>query len=239
MKKLLFIAMTLALACVSSASAQSDYDFWKHKSPIRLGYTFQTLEYEDGAELEQKMGFNLSKNWSIYLHKKPIADRIKFAIDLGLSTNYVKYDESDEWKEAFRDEHEDILDGEDVPELGIHQVDLGVAIGPSITVRPFGDWRLNAYFHVTPAGSILINDDEVSASFVPFLDYGIEASWRWLGVGVEMRQGKGKYKDMTSKIAEEFIPDDVPGGIDEYMPESDEKIKLKTKAIRVYLSIRF
>lgn len=99
MKKLLFIAMTLALACVSSASAQSDYDFWKHKSPIRLGYT--------------------------------------------------------------------------------------------------------------------------------------------LGVGVEMRQGKGKYKDMTSKIAEELMPDDLPGGIDEYMPESDEKIKLKTKAIRVYLSIRF
>lgn len=236
MKKLFFI-VAIAMLFAANLSAQSNYDFWKHKSPLRLGYTFQTLEYENGLELEQKMGFNLSKNWCIYLHKEPIADRIKFAIDLGTSVNYVKYEESDEWKEAFKDEYEDYLDGGEVPELGIHQVDLGLAIGPSITVRPFGDWRLNAYFHVTPSASVFINDDEVSTSFVPFLDYGIEASWRWIGVGVEMRQGKGKYKDMTSKIAEGLVPD----GVEEHLPISDEneKVKLKTNAVKVYLSIRF
>ncbi len=239
MKKFFFIAIAFTMLFATSVSAQSSYNFWKHKSPYRLGYTFQTLEYENGVELEQKMGFNFSKNWSIYLHKKPIADRIKFAIDLGTSANYVKYETNDAWEEAFKDDYEDMIGEGNIPEFGIHQIDLGIAIGPSITVRPFGDWRLNAYFHVTPSASVFINDDEVSTSFVPFLDYGIEASWRWIGVGVEMRQGKGKYKDMTSKIVEDIIPDDVTNNIPDGLLESDEKIKLKTKAVRVYLSIRF
>ncbi len=137
------------------------------------------------------------------------------------------------------EDYESVIDEDDIPEFGIHQIDFGIAIGPSITVRPFGDWRLNAYFHVTPSASVFINDDEVSTSFVPFLDYGIEASWRWIGVGVEMRQGQGKYKDMTSKIVENIIPDNVTSNIPGGILESDEKIKLKTKAVRVYLSIRF
>ncbi len=228
--------------------------FWKRSSGLRLGYTTsQDLECKgNGQKLESSFGANFAYVWSIALHKKPIWDRVKFALEFGPSINYVQFDENPDFLFGEETGNNAIDEALDELKLGYHQADLGIKLGASVIVRPFTeqDFRIQGFFHVTPSASVLINDEDVCASFVPFLDYGLELSWKRIGVGVEMRQGTGKYKIMTDELAEKVgdrindAVEDATGGyvtgaIDPDDLKSDEKIKLKTKSFRVYLVFKF
>lgn len=228
--------------------------FWKRNSGLRLGYTVsQDLKNENGGKLKSSFGANIAYVWNITLHKKPIFDRVKFGLEFGPNLNYVQFDENPEFLGLEKSGNSAVDEALDEIELGYHQADIGIKLGASVIVRPFTtqDFRVQGFFHVTPSASVLINDNDVCASFVPFLDYGIELSWKRIGLGIEMRQGSGKYKVMSDELAEEVggtIDDaieDATGGIytgtdvTDDLKSSNEKFKLKTKAFRVYLVFKF
>lgn len=236
---------------------QLDNDkFWKRRGGLRLHYTTShDLENKaSGEKLESKFGFGIDRVWSIALHKKPIFDRIKFAAEIGLSLNYTQFDENKNFILGEASTGNSVIDeAKDELELGYHQADLGVKLGLGIIYRPFikQDFRVQGFCHWTPSGSALVNDDDVSASFVSFMDYGVELSWKRFGVGVEMRQGTGKYKIMSDEVVEKFadkanekinsVSNQLTGQdlINEINESKDEKFKLKTKALRVYLVVKF
>lgn len=114
---------------------------WDRKKYINLGYIKQSLSPEFGNAFESKFGASFSSGRNIYLHKKPIANILKFAIDFGSEVNYAQYkdligdydysdndfgytDESDNnYDLGYEDEEEDM-------DLGLHHIDVGLHIGP-------------------------------------------------------------------------------------------------------------
>lgn len=63
---------------------------WDRKKYINLGYIKQSLSPEFGNAFESKFGASFSSGRNIYLHKKPIANILKFAIDFGSEINYAQ-----------------------------------------------------------------------------------------------------------------------------------------------------
>ena len=228
------IALILCIFITLPTLAQEEkkeYDFWGHKKSLRIGYTFHTLENSYGGKQEPDMAFNMARVHTFYLHKKAIANRLKFGIDLGFSVNYAKYgDDIDEidytGPTGFIGTESDYYEEDDeMIKIGIHQLDMGLKIGPSLTYNPVGNLRLVAYFHVTPSYSAMLNDGDISSSFVPFFDTGMEISYRWFGLGAEITKGVGKYKSIVPESSESEI--ELP------------KNEYGTNSVRVYLAFRF
>lgn len=122
--------------------------------------------------------------------------------------------------------------------IGANQLDLGIKIGPSVTINPVGDLRLMVYYHVTPSIS-LCNSGliDVAYSFVPFFEYGLEVTYRAFGVGVEMNEGVGYYKSLMPLIESLMSSDEEEGAVNSKvavlgMPQA-------SKALRLYVALRF
>lgn len=207
---------------------------WDRKKYINLGYIKQSLSPEFGNAFESKFGASFSSGRNIYLHKKPIANILKFAIDFGSEVNYAQYkdligdydysdndfgytDESDNnYDLGYEDEEEDM-------DIGLHHIDVGLHIGPSISINPVSHLKILAYFRFVPSYSMLILSEEFYQGFTPIFSYGGEISYKFIGIGIEGRTGSAKYKDMIA----------------EYEGTDALKIKYKTSAMRVYISFRF
>ena len=108
-------------------------------------------------------------------------------------------------------------------DLGLHHIDVGLHIGPSISINPVSHLKILAYFRFVPSYSMLILSEEFYQGFTPMFSYGGEISYKFIGIGVEGRTGSAKYKDMIA----------------EYEGTDALKIKYKTSAMRVYISFRF
>lgn len=202
----------------SNEKEKKDKSVWGRKKFLTIGYVSQSLSPKYGNDLEGSFGVSLTSGRTIYLHKKPIWGKLKFALDLGMDVNYTKYKDFDE-------DYNNYYENEDSPALlsGMHQCDLGALLGASATVNPVGDLRVSAYFRFVPTYSMLIIDEDMSGSYVSFFTYGGEVTWKAIGIGIEGRSGSGKYGSIIS--------DDESG--------EDIKEKFSTSSLRVYLSFRF
>ena len=67
------------------------YEMWKHKKYFRVGYVNQSVTSASGSDMQSRFGIDLLKGRSFFLHKKPIAGLMKFAIDFGVYLNYTMY----------------------------------------------------------------------------------------------------------------------------------------------------
>ena len=185
---------------------------------------------ETNAELRARMrlprrllsplkGVALVSGRSIYLHKSPIAGMIKFSIDLGADINYAQY------LPAEGDYNMDSSLTEDIG-IGIsgrHHLDIGMFLGPAVSVNPVGDLMVTAYFRFVPSYSAFLMDVDAYHGFTPFFTYGGEVTWKWIGLGVEGRSGYGSYSSIMSLFN---------GG-------ESMKTGYATQAVRCYISFRF
>lgn len=234
-----FIAILLCMCVASCAFAQSkEYDFWKHKKTLKLGYSIQSMENEFGGKQDAKMAFDLSQVKTIFLHKKAIAGKVKFGIDWGFNVEYAYFDAEDGldgytgvtgYTGTGNSYYEPEDEAEGLNIKGIHQLDYGLKVGPSITYNPVGNLRLCAYFHCTPSLSMQILNGDYGYGFVPFFDTGLEISYRWIGLGAEIRKGVGKYNSIAELMDE---------GEDEDYHFDFPKSKYGTSALRFYLVFR-
>lgn len=149
------------------------------KKPIALGYEGFNGGYAPDFKADWSLALTLGRNYG--LHKKPIANVIKFNLDftyfdLGFARygaegdkNTPVYDSSAIWKETNEDNK--ISERSYIPWcLEKYKADFGMAVGPSITLAPFTPikssqgihfLKLNIYYHIGYHVSLLwMKDDD-------------------------------------------------------------------------------
>ena len=185
---------------------------------LNIGYVWQKLKPTYGnLQAESDYGVSLSWGRTYYLHPRPLLGMVKIGLDWSwLDVNYADYSLTSKPGLA--------------ADPGIHQVDLGMSIGPSVTVRPVGGLKVSAYGRFTPSCSLAILGEETYADFAGFFNVGASVAWNALSVGLEGRWGKAKYGGATlsGEDGEERIPD-IQGS----------PSRLRTSSLRLYLGFRF
>lgn len=216
-------------------------DVWKdRKKYFNIGYAIQTLSHMEVANTKwnSAFAFYYSMGRTFYLHKKPLFNMMKFGIDLGLpDLTYAKYtDSKDKQEDTESGNLSDLFAGsENELDLGMQQVDIGIHVGPSITLNPVDRLKICAYFHVIPSASIIMLNNDINCKFVPFLSCGGSISYKVISVGVEVRWGHANYKSFSVKENQE---EEVSMSDLSSLFETGHN-KLKTKTIRMYIGFRF
>ena len=220
---------------------------WKKRAKyFNIGYiTNKTLTDKVDAEAEWKSDFGVSLTFgkTYYLHKKPLLNMIKFGIDATwFELSYAKYSEPDVFAEggSYTRAYNDYSSGyedyyEEDFDLGIHQIDASMHVGPSVTVNPVGDLKVAAYFHYVPTYSMVVIDDSFGHGYVSNFAFGASVAYKAISVGIEHRWAKkATYNGLS--FDEEGMDYDAPDFED--VIESD-KWKMKSKSFRVFLSFRY
>ena len=230
-----FTSICLLLICVlgvSSASAQKEPE--ARKKYINLSYVTQTLKpvdlagfYEEDVNMKSKIGAAFTFGKTYYLHKNPLAGIVRIGLDATfLDLNYgnysIEYFDEGGWG-----------DGPEVYTSKIHQAEIGLHVGPSVTITPVSKLKVHAYFRYAPSFSAIYDVDggSVAGNYATFFVSGASVSFGAIGIGAEARWGKGNYKEFGSGDS------DSDYGDEEYT--SSSKTKYKTSGARIYLNFRF
>lgn len=218
----------------AAQDADRDRVVWKDRAKyFNIGYASQKLSrvdaptaYGDAAELKSDFGVALVWGRTYYLHKKPLARMIKFGIDFSwMDINYAKYSIEDHASSGSGSWTDEELN------LGAHQIEYGLQVGPSVTINPVSHLKVNAYFRYVPSASLMVLEDEVNANFASFFTAGGAVAFKVISVGVEGRWGRANYKNFALT---ENLDDAMDGSVIE-----TSKSKWKTGGVRVYVSFRF
>lgn len=208
----------------------------KRKKYFYIGYMNQTLTHQDipGLEWKSDYGFSIGSGRTYYLHKKPLFKMLKFGLDATwFDISYAKYSQPEGWEEpSGSPEYED-----ETEDLGIHQLEIGLHVGPSITLNPVDHLKVSGYFHFIPSASMIIMNDEANTSYVSNFAVGGAISYKVISLGIESRWGKAKYNSFA--VDEETDYEDIEGDLNMDDVLVKGKNKLKTKSLRFFLTFRF
>lgn len=230
---------------------------WKRRKYWKIGITSPNLERTDGEEMKWKTNgsFFIQKGRTSYLHSKPIAGMIKFGIDYGfLDFTYSKLElkevaYSNESGTRASDGFDDIVSGDPDGDLGIseltgidlgmHKIDYGLHVGPSVSVNPWNKLIATAYFHVMPTASCVIQNDNFSYGFGCMMAAGVSVAYKVISLGVEGVWGKVKYTQ-TDFSGDEDEDNDYDSSDEEDNASyfNTEKFTLKQSGIRAYIAFR-
>ena len=206
---------------------------WKDRAKyFNIGYVNQKVTDKTfGGEIKSDFGVSLSNGKTYYLHKKPIVGMIKFGLDwTWLDVNYAK--SVLETKDG---------DAGEIYSADMHQAEIGMQFGPSVTVNPIHHLKVSGYFRFAPSYSALYVDDTFYHNYVSMWNAGCAVSWKVISVGVEWRWGTAKYDGLTFEDAfneDSYGDEDVT--VDDVMDKmSAGKCKFKTNSVRFYIGFRF
>lgn len=200
---------------------------WKDRAKyFNLGYVNQTLtDKTQGFDVKSDFGVSLSNGKTYYLHKKPIAGMIKFGLDwTWMDINYAK----STWNTIDSSTKE-------ASSSAMHQAEIGMQFGASVTVNPIHHLKVSGYFRVTPSYSGLYRDETFYNNYVTMWNAGCAIAWKLISVGAEWRWGQAKYKGLS--IDDEMMNDD-DASFDDVVKTTDRD-KFKTSTLRLYVSFRF
>ena len=174
---------------------------WKDRGGyFNMAYVNQSVENELSSNFNLKSDWGASLSWgrTFYLHKKPIGGMLKFGLDwTWLDINGAGYS----GLQVYDDYDEMYVD------LAAYQAEIGMQLGPSITVNPVHHLKIGAYFRVTPSYSaIYIPDYEtVWGNYVTFYNVGATIAWKVLSVGLEYRHGGAKYMNLVDDEESDIV----------------------------------
>lgn len=179
------------------------------KKYIDLSFASTDFTLSENPTLKSNYGAAFTTGQTFFVHKKPIAGMIRFGIDATwFDINYTNY------KVDFRYE-------DDESELmSFHQAEIGMQVGPSITINPIAELNIHAYFRYAPSASVFY-DGSLLAGFSNVFVCGGAVSYGVIGLGVEARFGGGNYSALM-------------GG-----EESGGKIKGSFSGMRTRITFRF
>lgn len=222
------------------ASEQKLKSVWGRTKFLDVNYVWSTLEVDGGLKNKSNAGVALHLGNTYYLHKEPLLGMIKIGLDaIWMDLNYANYkkgnfkipsfnfgDYDDDYDYDYDDEWDD-----DLGNFGWHKIDLGIGVGPSVNVAPFGSYdnalqhlRAQLYFHFTPSysGLLLSDDDETKFyhGFSPVVNFGGAITWKMIGLGVEGRWCSAKYNLIDGE-------------------DNNSKDKIKTSDCRLFIRLSF
>lgn len=223
---------------------------WKKRAKyFNIGYIAnQTLTDKLDADAKWKSDFGASLTFgkTYYLHKKPLLNMIKFGIDATWADlSYVKYSEPDEFADdsgnnPSYNSNSYYDDEEEESDFGIHQIDVAMHVGPSVTVNPVGDLKVALYFHYVPTYSMVLIDDTFGHGFVSNFAFGASIAYKAISFGIENRwASKATYNGLSFDDDEDYDYnyDGNNPNVDDFI--KSDKLKMKSKSFRVFLSFRY
>ncbi len=219
---------------------------------FNIAYVNQSLTQKDiNGTWRSNLGVALTSGRTYYLHKKPILGMIKFGIDWSyFDINFAKYE--DKFGFFGGDVYDSSQDGGNYYDPGdygtsggddgtgvetedMYQAEIGMSIGPSVTVNPVDELKASLYFRLTPTMSMLYAAEEFSTSYGTFFSFGGAVAWKAISLGIEGRWGNVKYDSMFDLSELEDIEDG--GDID--LSGDEPSAKWKVGSMRFYISLRF
>lgn len=232
MKKVILLLLVSSILGNTKILAQENPYEWRYNETINLGASLNIPDIRNSSyNNDLYIGYNISGCWGLFVHKKPIFNSIKFAIDLGFSADFGSLKE---------EELSSVLPPSAVPypdevyeyDIKFIQAGVGLRVGPSVVYKlPNSNIFFNIYAHYIPSVSSLIADKEFSFSYMPYYGGGIKAMIGEFGVGIEYMQGKGKFNNLAAKTLKNMLKERQ----DIVIPA--EKYIMETYIFRAYLSI--
>lgn len=219
---------------------------WEKKRRWMRGYTniswalSQKLTYDDGLEIgKANLGAGFTTGRSFIMHKTGIANMVWFGLDATwFDVSYSLYDSY-----VMRGVNGDKpIDGD------LHQVEIGMGVGPSVHVFPLSKLGVHGYFRYNPAFTASFDKDfNLMGGYASTFVAGGAVSWGKISVGLETRWGGGKYSDLTEGAKQSMIDnleddlkEDIPGvGVEIDPVKSKASEKRKFSGTRVYIGFRF
>lgn len=207
---------------------------WNKRSKyLNIGYVSQPRSITDtDIVLKSKAGVSLSWGKQFYLHRKPLFDMLKFAIDWSwIDLNYANYDNGYNINTG--------LAGK------LHQIDFAMQFGGSVSINPVDHLKTGVYFRVSPTGTIsagLGEDSSVSFGYMTNYNAGIFIAYKLASIGFEYRWGKGTLNNFA--YDEESVANGTYGDYTDGYPDAEdalmlEKIKTGIVTSRIYFGFRF
>lgn len=180
MKKTLLVIM--AVLCGLTVMAQDDTVI-KARRPkyVALGYVMQQdVTLASGEVIKPDFGAMLNRGRTFYLHKKPIANFLNIGIDATwIDVNYAMY----------KNNH---------AETTLHQAELALQVGPSLTFTPVKRLQVHLYGRYAPTFAMRYDSEVFGGNYVTMFVAGGNLSFGFFGVGAEYRMGKNmNYKAFT------------------------------------------
>ncbi len=230
MKKFnLIVSLAVLLFTAVQANAQmsdnKDHVWKRHNGYMTFGYENQSVG-ANGISLPCEYGFVFDAGHTYYLHKKPLAGLIKFGLDWKvLDLSYADFGP------LFDEADMEGADGE-IPDLSVMKVDVGMGLGPMVTVNPIDYLQAGAYFHVTPSYSLFLDNSGLYGGYATYFNAGLRLSYKAISVGFEYRWcDDAKYKPFGGE--DDSMEYDLEDSADAY------ETALSTTSTRVYIALRF
>ena len=207
--------LTLSLLTICSFGFAQDMG----KTYINLNYSGASIKQKHTAKISNNFGAGFTVGHTYYLHKEPVGDIFRFGLDatwFDINYNNFSYD------------YTDLSDSNRKTEETIHEGEVGMQIGPSVTITPADKLDIRAYFRYAPSCAVLYDSiiEEVSCNYASMFVGGVSVNYGIIGVGIETRFG-------SSKLNEYKFEDNGHGDI------KTDKISTKLSGFRAYLSFRF
>lgn len=196
-----FLLLTLALMCGACVMAQDyqDYKEIKMRRPkyVNLGYVLQQdVTLETGDVLTPKFGATINRGRTFYLHKRPIANFLNFGIDATwIDANYAMYKPFDE--------------------TSMHQAELALQVGPSITMTPAKRLQIHLYGRFAPTFALRYDGEVIGGNYASMFLAGGNVSFGFFGIGAEYRKGSVNYKPFNLDKISDAIGGIIGGNDDE------------------------
>lgn len=220
MKRTLLLLM-LGFLITTQATAQ---DNELRKKYINVGFSTIERTQDDFPSLKSNFGAAFTVGRTYFVHKEPIARMIRFGIDATwFDINYTNY------KIEYRYQEQQKYESETV---SLHQAEIGIQAGPSITINPLSKLNIHGYFRYAPSYSALYGDQSIQGGFASYFVGGGAVSYGVIGLGIEARFGGTSYKPFGLGQGEEEDDRDDPDA-------SSATLKSKFSGMRIYLTFRF
>lgn len=186
------ILLLITLLSASLCFAQERRDNWR-RPYADIGFSSTTMSSKDIPDLMSNYGVSFSVGRTLYLHNRPALGIFRLGLDVTwFDINYTNYQIMS-------------MAYSNLESMQYEQIELGVHIGPSITIRPSGKFNIHGYIKYSPTISSLYANDNIYGCYTPFITQGVSVSWGKLGVGVETRSFECHYKELGVKNNPEAI----------------------------------
>ncbi len=235
MKKTLLVIMAVLFGLNAMAQTEGGIKVRRPKY-VTLGYVLQQdVTLASGEVIEPDFGAMLNRGRTFYLHKKPIGNFLNIGIDATwIDMNYAMYKPQ-------------------TLESTLHQAELAVQVGPSITITPVKRLQVHLYGRFAPTFALRYDGEVVGGNYASMFVAGGNLSFGFFGVGAEYRMGNNmnykafnfeKIADKLGNIvggedneAEAFVTRTGDGETAESSPFFGTKNVLE--GLRVYVTFRF
>jgi len=190
MRKTILISILLVVTSVSSLAQGTDE--WPQEY-MNLSFVSSTIKPRGGEELNNRfgLGFTVMKTYSI----GPIlADMVQFGVDATwFDVNYANF------------KSKEIVDGYE-EDFHLHQGDISLHAGPSVTFSPMQRLFFHAYFQYCPTFATLFTTDveTLYGNYSSMWAAGGLITYGPVGLGFEKRWGSVNYKALKPSDAEPF-----------------------------------